>query len=265
MPIYHSDGCSQPGNINRKSTIIRPELCPRIISVGTATPPNRYPQEEVIEIFGEKNGKEAAIPVNTCEYCGEENAAKAHSHGLKDRFRYGMRYAFVDLLGDIAKWLAIGIIVGGAISYFVPQAFIENFLGSGWRAMLIMLFIGIPIYICASASTPIAAALIAKGMSPGVALVFLLAGPATNAAGMLTVGKFLGKRSIIIYLASITICAVGFGITLDRIYSVFGIDIKTALGGAGGIFPYYIKTISAVVLIILMINGVIRLKKGHNK
>ena len=114
-----------------------------------------------------------------------------------------MRYAFIDLLGDIAKWLIIGIVIGGAISYFTPANFVERFLGSDFKAMLIMLVIGIPLYICASGSTPIAAALIAKGMSPGVALVFLLAGPGTNIAGILSVGKFLGKRSAVIYLLSI--------------------------------------------------------------
>ena len=216
-------------------------------------------------IFGKKEEGEAISPPDTCEYCGEEESHKPHSHSLAERFRHGMHYAFVDLLGDIAKWLAIGIIIGGIISYFVPTSFIENYLGSGWQAMLIMLAIGIPLYICATASTPIAAALIAKGMSPGVALVFLLAGPATNAAGILMVGKFLGKRSVLIYLASISICAVGLGILLNQIYLVSGIDIKVALGKVGEMFPHYIKTVSAIILIALMINSVIRLRKKSNK
>lgn len=212
-------------------------------------------------VFGRKE-EGAAIPqTNACECCGEDEAYKTHNHTFIEKFRYGMRYAFVELLGDIAKWLTFGIIIGGIISYFVPQAFIENFLGSGWRAMFVMLLIGIPLYICASASTPIAAALIAKGMSPGVALVFLLAGPATNAAGILTVGKFLGKRSVIIYLASIAICAIGLGAILNQIYLVSGIDIKTTLGKAGEVFPHYIKTISAIILILLMANSVIKSKK----
>jgi hypothetical protein len=138
------------------------------------------------------------------------------------------------------------------IAYFVPANFVEHYLGSGFGAMLAMLLVGIPLYNCASASTPIAAALIAKGMSPGVAFVFLLAGPATNAAGILAVGKFLGKRSAVIYLLSIAICAVLLGLGLDRIYSFLKIDIKTTMGHACDIFPSYAKIISSALLAILM-------------
>lgn len=215
-------------------------------------------------IFGKKE-EEKVSPANTCECCGGEETGKAHSHNFIEKFRRGMYYAFIDLLGDIAKWLTIGIIAGGVIAYFMPQSFIEHFLSSGLPAMLIMLMIGIPLYICASASTPIAAALIAKGMSPGVALVFLLSGPATNAAGIVVVGKFLGKRSVAVYLLSIAVCSVALGILLNHIYFISGIDIKTTLGKACEILPHYVKVISAIILMILMINGVITLKKGHNK
>jgi len=121
--------------------------------------------------------------------------------------------------------------------------------------MLMMLVVGIPLYVCASASTPIAAALILKGMSPGVGLVFLLVGPATNVATILMVGKFLGKRSAIIYLVSISICAVAFGALLNDIYQVSGINVRSVVGKAGDVLPHYLKTISAVVLIILMIRA----------
>ncbi len=214
-------------------------------------------------IFGKK-GEESAIQQATiCECCGEEERGH-HNHSFAQKFRYAMHYAFVELLGDIARWLTLGIVIGGIISYFVPQSFIENFLGSRWQAMFVMLLVGIPLYICASASTPIAAALIAKGMSPGVALVFLLAGPATNVAGILAVGKFLGKRSVAIYLASISICAVVLGLLLNQIYFISGIDVKTTLGKAGDILPHYIKSISAIVLIILMVNGIFQLKRHHD-
>jgi hypothetical protein len=159
-------------------------------------------------IFGKED--KGAIPqkTNICLSCGCAGDEHHKEHGIISRLKYGMRYAFSELLGDIAIWLAFGIIVAGAISYFVPASLVEGYLGNNWQAMLIMLLIGIPLYICATASTPIAAALIAKGMSPGVALVFLLAGPATNIARIFAVGKFLGKRSLIIYLLSISICVI---------------------------------------------------------
>lgn len=211
-------------------------------------------------LFGNKNDNIGIKQENKCDCCGEA-AGDKHNHSLLWRFGCGIRYAFVDLLGDIAVWLFLGISIGGIISYFVPQNIIENYIGSGIYSMLFMLVIGIPLYICASASTPIAAALIAKGMSPGVALVFLLAGPATNAAGILSVRKFLGKRSMIIYLLSIAVCSVGLGVMLDQVYSVAGINAKAIIGKAGDIIPYPAKLISAIILIALMINSIFQIKK----
>lgn len=208
-------------------------------------------------IFGRKDGAHSSIRPGSCVFCEEE---EAHTHNLIEKFKYGMRYAFVDLLADIAVWLAFGIIMAGIIAYFVPQRLIEGYLGYNWQAMFIMLIIGIPLYICASASTPIAAALIAKGMSPGAALVFLLAGPATNIAGIITTGRFLGMRSVAIYLASIAVCSIVLGLLLNQIYLASGIDVKSALGGAGEVMPRYIKVCASWLLIMLMLNS-IRLKK----
>lgn len=215
----------------------------------------------VENIFGRKDKEATLQKTNTCESCGCDEDECHKEHGIIDRLKYGMRYAFSELLGDIAKWLILGIIIAGMISYFVPANLVERYLGNNWQAMLMMLLIGIPLYICATASTPIAAALIAKGMSPGVALVFLLAGPATNVAGILTVGKFLGKRSLIIYLLSISVCAVTLGLALNYIYSITGIDIRNTVGKAGETLPHYLKLTSALILALLMIKALYNLKK----
>ncbi len=210
-------------------------------------------------LFGKKNDNIGIQQESKCNYC-DEVAGEKHNHSLFQRFVSGIRYAFVDLLGDIAAWLFLGIFIGGVISYFLPQNIIENYIGSGFQAMLFMLVVGIPLYICASASTPIAAALIAKGMSPGVALVFLLAGPATNAAGILSIRKFLGKRSMVIYLLSIAICSVGLGMILNQIYRVTGINATAIIGKAGDILPHPVKLFSAIMLIALMINSIFQIK-----
>lgn len=209
-------------------------------------------------LFGKKERPAPAPPKEEkCVFCEEKE--HEHKHSFISRFAHSMEYAFVDLLGDIALWLAIGISAGGVISYFVPTGIIENYLGYGWPAMFIMLLIGIPLYICASASTPIAAALIAKGMSPGVALVFLLAGPATNTAGIITVARFMGKRSVIIYLLAISACSIALGFLLNYIYAAFHIDVKTALGqGAHLMLMHNIGFVAAPLLIILMVNAVRR-------
>ncbi|MFA5164282.1 MAG: SO_0444 family Cu/Zn efflux transporter [Candidatus Omnitrophota bacterium] len=211
-------------------------------------------------IFGHKEKAPELPKEEKCPHC--MSGAPGHRPHYGRRLIEGMKYAFVDLLGDIALWLALGIGIGGVISYFVPASFIENYLGRGLSAMFIMLVIGIPLYICASASTPIASALIAKGMAPGVALVFLLAGPATNTAGVLAIGKFLGKRSIAIYLAAISICAIAMGLLLNMLYSVYNINAKALMGSGGhSMLTHHLGLVAAPVLAILMINAVTRRNK----
>jgi hypothetical protein len=205
-------------------------------------------------LFGKKDKPAPAPKEEKCVFCEKEG--HEHDHTFLSKFIHSMEYAFVDLLGDIALWLVIGISIGGVITYFAPASLIENYLGYGWPAMLLMLLIGIPLYICASASTPIAAALIAKGMSPGVALVFLLAGPATNTAGIITIAKFMGKRSVFIYLAAISACSIGLGFLLNYIYKIFHIDILTVLGkGSHSHLAHNAGLFAAPLLIILMINA----------
>lgn len=214
----------------------------------------------VENIFGKKDKEETRQKINTCESCGCNEDECNRKHSIVNRFKDCIRYAFRELLGDIAKWLIFGIVIAGIISYFVPVNLVERYLGNNMQAMLLMLVIGIPLYICATASTPIAAALIAKGMSPGVALVFLLVGPATNVAGIFAVGKFLGKRSLIIYLLSISVCAVTLGQILNYVYSVTNMDIRTTIGKAGEILPYYLKLTSALILAFLMIKAIYNFK-----
>ncbi len=214
-------------------------------------------------IFGHKEKAPELPKEEKCPHCEAE--VHTHKPHYGRRFIDGMEYAFIDLLGDIALWLALGIGIGGVISFFIPASFIENYLGRGLSAMLIMLVIGIPLYICASASTPIASALIAKGMAPGAALVFLLAGPATNTAGILAIGKFLGKRSVVIYLAAISVCAIAMGLLLNLIYSTFSINAKALMGSGGhSELTHHLGLVAAPVLVILMINASLRRNKCND-
>ena len=145
------------------------------------------------------------------------------------------------------------------------------YLGSGPLPMFIMLAAGIPIYICATSSTPLAAALIMKGLSPGAALVFLITGPATNAATMTLVAKFLGKRSLVIYIVSIAVSALGAGFLLDYVYNLYSINIIPAIQTASDecisvfctIHP--LGPLSSIVLIGLLVWTIIRgrLGSGH--
>lgn len=145
-------------------------------------------------------------------------------------------------------------------SYAIPVNLIQNYLGGGFNSMLVMLLVGIPLYICATASTPLAASLIAKGMSPGTAFVFLLAGPATNAATITMVARFLGKRSAALYLGVISLCALGAGFLLDWFYLKLGINAVATVGTAKELLPEDLKFGFAFFLLPLMLYGIFRSK-----
>jgi len=193
---------------------------------------------------------------NSCGSTGTEN-----TDTFSGRVISGIRYAYVELLGDISYWLIIGIVLAGIITYLVPENLVGSHLGGGLVSMLLALVVGIPLYICATASTPLAAVLIAKGMSPGAAFVFLLAGPATNAATITMVLKYLGRRSTGVYLASIAVCAVAGGLLLDLVYSYLGIDSLLIVGSASDVMPEEVKTGFALLLLPLMAYGIYHQKK----
>jgi len=127
-----------------------------------------------------------------------------------------IRYAFGELYGSVSKWIFWGVLIGGVISYFVPENIFSASFDNLWISYIIMLIFGLPLYVCATGSIPIAASLMAKGISPGACLIFLIAGPATNTVTMMFVGKNLGRKSFVIYLASIIAGSVLFGLVLDK-------------------------------------------------
>ena len=198
--------------------------------------------------------KKEDTKVQGCDCCGDD----CEQAGLKNRAIDAIKYAYVELLGDIAKWLVVGLLIAGVISYIVPAEIVGGYLGGGIGSMILMLFVGIPLYICATASTPLAAALIAKGMSPGTAFVFLLAGPATNAATITMVTKFMGKKAVTIYLAMIALFALVFGMLLDLIYIRMGIEATTIAGSASDLLPAEVKTFFALLLAIMITYSLIQ-------
>jgi uncharacterized membrane protein YraQ (UPF0718 family)/copper chaperone CopZ len=164
-----------------------------------------------------------------------------------------LKYAFIDFMADIAKWLAIGILVAGLISVILPDDFFMNYLSNPYLSMLIMLIASIPLYVCATSSVPIAAALIMKGLSPGAALVFLMAGPATNAATISVIGNTLGKKSLFVYLGTIIVGSFAGGIVLDQLMPVSWFGGIMSMGHDHHMLPEWLMISSAVVLTGLII------------
>lgn len=131
------------------------------------------------------------------------------------RLRRAFAYAFGEMMEDIGKWLAVGLVVAGIITAAVPDSWFIIFQDNTLYSILFVLVFSIPMYLCATGSIPIAMALMLKGLTPGAALVLLMAGPACNAASILVVGKVLGKRTMLIYLVSIVMGAIVFGYVID--------------------------------------------------
>ena len=172
---------------------------------------------------------------------------------LSAQLAAGLRYAAFEIWGDLAGWFLLGTLLAGLIGVLVPEQVMTSYLGGGVTAMLLMLLLGIPLYICASSSTPIAAALILKGVSPGVALVFLLAGPATNVSALAVLTGLLGKRATALYLASIAGVSVLCGLGLDLLYLALGIKAQAVIGQAAEIVPEWVQWGGAVVLLTLSV------------
>lgn len=152
--------------------------------------------------------------------CGCGCGCGHHDHEHQSFFgkvKEALEYAFVDMMADIGKWLLIGLIVAGLITVFVPASFFEIFADNSLLSMLLVLCLAVPMYLCATGSIPIAVALMLKGLTPGAGLVLLMAGPASNVASILVIRKVLGKKTQIIYLASIILGAVLFGLAIDHL------------------------------------------------
>lgn len=135
-----------------------------------------------------------------------------------------LKYGFITLPGKIAKAMLIGIVISGIISGIIPDNFFADRLGHSPFAMLLMLFIGIPLYVCSSASVPIALAFIKAGLSPGAALVFLITGPATNAATLTTLWQIIGKKQLTVFLITLSLCALAAGFMMNFYSPVLGIE-----------------------------------------
>ena len=182
--------------------------------------------------------------------CAEKKPAVGN---FWQKFIGGMRYAYVDLVADIAKWFLLGLLIAGTISALIPENFFEQYIGSGFLSLVVMLAIGIPMYVCATASTPIAAALLLKGLSPGAALVFLLAGPATNAASITVISKIFGARFVFIYLASIIVVSLAAGLLLNQLYAYFDWNILAQISHEHHHGHGTLQVASAVILLAMML------------
>jgi hypothetical protein len=197
-------------------------------------------------------GASCCEPEAVASCCASESARDAHDGGERVSLIAGQRYAFGKLYSDLAGWLMLGILIAGVLNAFVsPQSLAGS--ASGLGVMLLILLVSIPMYICATASTPVAASMLVAGVSPGAVLVFLLAGPATNIAGIVLVRREIGTRATVAYLGGLIVSAVGLGLLLDAFATQLGLSGWGGEATGGMIVPHWLAVASAMLLIGLFI------------
>lgn len=181
-------------------------------------------EESAPSCCSSKEKEEPEITENCCSSSGKTEVQKT---GLA-KLSADMQTTFTDLLNSIGPWLLVGLLFAAAVQTYLPTDFLASW-GQGFIAMGVMVLAGIPMYICATASTPLAAGLMIAGVSPGVALVLLLTGPATNLSTLGVISQELGKRSMWLYLLGVASTAIFSGWLLNTLIKLYEVDVQAQL------------------------------------
>ncbi len=181
-------------------------------------------QEEKLASTDCCGGKKTTVPA-CCDEEGHEHVSieATQSNSTMEKIKSGLAFAFGQLLEDVATWLVMGLLVAALVQVYLPADFFAG-LGGGLWPMVIMALIGVPMYVCATASTPMAAGFLALGLSPGAVLVFMLLGPASNIGTLMIIKNALGARAIVGYLLGTVMVAFAFGLALDALSVQMGWD-----------------------------------------
>ncbi|RJG47876.1 SO_0444 family Cu/Zn efflux transporter [Motilimonas pumila] len=268
----NQDGCcgdkvAQPRVPNDKQTTTRsqPGCCsapaePPKPVVSSCCSSNNNDDEAVSGCSGNKGAVAAtsvAISDSVSSCCSNDSEqAKSQSEVNKrsvgQKVFGGVSFAATDLVRDISLWLLVGLFFAALVETYVATDYLAQWGDSIW-AMLLMVAISVPMYICATASTPIAAGLLLSGISPGAVLVFMMAGPATNVATLGVVGKELGKRALLAYLVGVIGMAIVFGLLTNYLVAEFGFVVAPISAMDHALLPHWLTISSSVLLAGLML------------
>ncbi len=244
------------------------------------------------DAMGEKStcchsqGEESAEPKACCchkhKEQEEEHACCCHSKQRNNettqqrnnettalaKLKDALRYAYVDMIQDIGKWLVVGLIVAGFLTVCIPTEYFAIFKGNTLASMLLVLCIAIPMYLCATGSIPIAVALMLKGLTPGAALVMLMAGPACNFASILLIQRNLGTRTMLLYILSIVCGAVFFGCAVDWLQFSGHVDFLQQLASTTCHADHdagWFRWACSALLALMLVNALVLPKVGLGK
>ncbi|WP_338726462.1 SO_0444 family Cu/Zn efflux transporter [Shewanella baltica] len=197
------------------------------------------------------HGSQTQAEADSCCASTQDMATELKSQSVLNRVGIGLKYAATDLVRDTTLWLLVGLFFAALVQTYVPADFLAQW-GDGILAMLVMVLVSVPMYICATASTPIAAGLLLAGVSPGAVLVFMMAGPATNIATLGVVAKELGKRALWGYLGGVIGVALVAGILVNYLVDSFGFVVMPQIGEQHQMLPQWLVATSGIVLALLM-------------
>ncbi|MBR1800572.1 MAG: SO_0444 family Cu/Zn efflux transporter [Bacteroidaceae bacterium] len=198
--------------------------------------------------------------------CGHHHDHDTQPTTFTGKLLDALDYAFVDMLQDVGKWLVIGLLIAALITVAVPNEWLAALHDYKLLNMLIVLAVAIPMYVCATGSIPIAVSLMAKGLTPGAALVLLMAGPAVNSASMLVIGKVFGKRTLWLYILSIVIGAMLFGLGIDYLLPQDWFAVQAGFADAAGHCAHGLSVMDWVwmgLLLVLLVNAFWQMHRGH--
>ncbi len=184
---------------------------------------------------------------------------------IPKKLGYMLRYAFVEFMADISRWLVYGLLIAALIAVLLPDDFFANAVSNPYLQLMVILLASIPVYVCATGSVPIAAVLLLKGISPGAVLVFLMAGPATNAASLTVLNKALGRKTTIIYLTTIVAGALISGMLINQLPAGWFRAFASA-HHHHSLLPEWVGSGSATLLIALILNSfIVSFRKRNEK
>lgn len=218
---------------------------------------SKQAEKEVDTGCGESKSEVKASCCSTTELPPEQKKSCCSTQtkpqeNMWQKLQQAVGFSCTKLLSDTAKWLLIGLFFAALVQTYVPVSFFSQW-GSGILAMTVVILISIPMYVCATASTPIAAGLLLSGVSPGAVLVFMLAGPATNIATLGVVASELGKRAVISYLIGVIAVAILFGFLTDYLVASYHISVAPMLGEHHEVLPHWLSILCALLLSLLLL------------
>lgn len=190
-------------------------------------------------------------------YCGPGELNPSGNASSLTKLGQAWHFAVDELFADIAGWMAVGLVLAALMNTLVPPDTMAGW-GSGLLPMLAVMVVGVPMYICATASTPVAASMLLAGVSPGTVLVFLLAGPATNLATIGVVRRELGGRAVASYLLGVCGGALVLGLVTDGLVGLLDITVSPAKMGADSLIPHWLAYASFAVLAGLSLRVMVR-------